>query len=145
MESVFEFFEYLQKQFAQFLAFCRRVKLGAMGTRRYPRCSPLDTRWTLKWRGDAQRLSQFLRTTNYEKLSESISLCRGRLPLESLPLISVPVLLEVRVAVSRAAVAAAASAVAGWPGRMGVQRSGMGVSRNRQGGVNEVLKTRGET
>ena len=59
--------------------------------------------------------------------------------------IAVPVLLEVRVAVSRAAVAAAASAVAGWPGRRGVQRSGMGVSRNRHGGVNEGLKTRSET
>jgi hypothetical protein len=28
--------------------------------------------------------------------------------------------------------------------KMGVQRSGMGVSRNGQGGVNEGLKTRGE-
>src|SRR5215831_16331947 len=55
---------------AQFLAFCRRVKLGAMGTRRYPRCSPLDTRWTLKWRGDDQRLSQCLRATKCDKLSE---------------------------------------------------------------------------
>jgi hypothetical protein len=41
-----------------------------MGTRRHPRGSPLYTRWALEWRGDDPRLSQFLRATNYDKLSE---------------------------------------------------------------------------
>src|SRR5438270_6192073 len=55
---------------AQFIAVCRRSQSGYMGTRRHPRGSPLYTRWTLKWRGDDQSLSQFLRATNYDKLSE---------------------------------------------------------------------------
>jgi hypothetical protein len=54
---------------AQFIAVCRRSKSGSMGTRRHPRGSPLYTRWALEWRGDDPRLSQFLRATNYDKLS----------------------------------------------------------------------------
>src|SRR5262245_13292734 len=41
-----------------------------MGTRRHPRGSPLYTRWALEWRGDDPRLSQFLRATNHDTLSE---------------------------------------------------------------------------
>ena len=41
-----------------------------MGTRRHPRGSPLSTRWAREWRGDDPRLSQFLRATNSDKLSE---------------------------------------------------------------------------
>ena len=63
-----------QTRVAQFIAVCRRSQSGYMGTRRHPRGSPLYTRWTLKWRGDDQSLSQFLRATNYDKLSECLNL-----------------------------------------------------------------------
>src|SRR5439155_6880033 len=43
-----------------------------------PRCSPLCTRWALKWGGDAQLLGQYLRATNYDKLSDMLYLLLHR-------------------------------------------------------------------
>src|SRR5262249_6030529 len=57
---------------AQFLAVCRRAKLGAIGTRRPRRGSRLGRRWALKWREDDELLGQWLRTTKCDKLSEAI-------------------------------------------------------------------------
>jgi hypothetical protein len=54
---------------AQFIAVCSRSKSVYMGTSRHPRCSPLCTRWALKWRGDGQLIGQCLRATKYDKLS----------------------------------------------------------------------------
>src|SRR5207302_10889523 len=56
---------------AQFLAVCRRSKMVAMGTRSPRRDSRLCRRWALKWREDGQLLSQCLRATNCDKLSEN--------------------------------------------------------------------------
>src|SRR5438445_7174814 len=59
---------------AQFIAVCRRSKFGYTRTSRLRRGSPLCTRLALKRRGDTQRLSQVLRATKCDKLSEVILL-----------------------------------------------------------------------
>src|SRR5437870_10275841 len=56
--------------FAQFIAVCRRSKFGYTRTSRLRRGSPLCTRLALKRRGDTQRLSQVLRATKCDKLSD---------------------------------------------------------------------------
>src|SRR2546426_12758064 len=55
---------------AQFIAVCRRSKFGYTRTSRLRRGSPLCTRLALKRRGDTQRLSQVLRATKCDKLSD---------------------------------------------------------------------------
>src|SRR5207253_10831764 len=55
---------------AQFLAVCRRLKMGAMGTRWPGRGSHLCRRCALPRQGEMLRLRQIVCATKYEKLRE---------------------------------------------------------------------------
>ena len=63
--------EQLEK-FAQCVGVYRRSTLVDMGKSRHCSGSPLFTPWTLKRRGDAQRLSQCLRATHGAKWSDVV-------------------------------------------------------------------------
>src|SRR6266849_2496327 len=63
-----------QTEVAQFLAVCSRSKMVAMSTGRSRRGSRLCRRWALKWREGGQLLSQCLRATKCDKLSDCYKL-----------------------------------------------------------------------